>query len=380
MSVQRIMRGGEVRYRARVKHAGREVATRVFDRKRDAESWERDQVRSLHAGEWVDPRRGRVVLASIAPDWLRSLETLKRKTRRGHESAWKNHIDPKFGKAPVSSITAAQVSAWVGDLVAGGLAPATAQRYLASLRSLLAFAVDDGRCTRNVAAGVKVKTGGRNARREGQFLTLDELDALVSACTGPYADVVVVLGLCGLRWGELAGLRVGDRVRVPGAGLRLQRAVLADSTTGELYVETLKGSRARTVALPAAAAAVVDAWSQGKDPGDWLFGAPYGGPLSESNWRRAVSWAQAKKAIGRPALRPHDLRHTAASLWLSVGADPKVVQRVLGHATASMTLDLYGHLVDQNLWDAAGRVDGLGGTTGAQTTATGTGKAPSDER
>ena len=46
-------------------------------------------------------------------------------------------------------------------------------------------------------------------------------------------------------------------------------------------------------------------------------------------------------------------RSTAASMWLGAGADPKVVQRVLGHATAAMTMDLYGHLVDDNLWQAA---------------------------
>ena len=51
--------------------------------------------------------------------------------------------------------------------------------------------------------------------------------------------------------------------------------------------------------------------------------------------------------------RTHDLRHTAASLWLAAGADPKVVQRVLGHATAAMTMDLYGHLADASLWQAA---------------------------
>lgn len=62
-------------------------------------------------------------------------------------------------------------------------------------------------------------------------------------------------------------------------------------------------------------------------------------------------------------MRVHDLRHTAASIWLAAGADPKVVQRVLGHATASMTMDLYGHLIDTNLWDAAKRV---GGTSGAR--------------
>jgi hypothetical protein len=49
----------------------------------------------------------------------------------------------------------------------------------------------------------------------------------------------------------------------------------------------------------------------------------------------------------------HDLRHTAASVWLAAGADPRVVQRVLGHATAAMTKDLYGHMIDANLWQAA---------------------------
>jgi hypothetical protein len=55
-------------------------------------------------------------------------------------------------------------------------------------------------------------------------------------------------------------------------------------------------------------------------------------------------------------------RHTAASVWLGARADPKVVQRVLGHASASMTMDLYGHLVDANLWEAA---RGIGGILGA---------------
>lgn len=67
-------------------------------------------------------------------------------------------------------------------------------------------------------------------------------------------------------------------------------------------------------------------------------------------------WREAIAAIGRPELRVHDLRHTAASVWLGSGADPKVVQRVLGHASAAMTMDLYGHLIDQNLWAAAARL------------------------
>lgn len=231
------------------------------------------------------------------------------------------------------------------------------------MRSLLRYAVHDGRLTRNPADGITVSTGGRKARREGQFLPIDELDALAAACRGPYADVVLVLGLCGLRWGEVAGLQVRDIVTRPGAGLRLQRAVVADSRTGSLYVETLKGHGARTVPLPDGAREIVQRWATGKAPDAWVFAAPRGGPLSESNWRRSVGWSAATAAIGRPTMRPHDLRHTAASLWLGVGADPKVVQRVLGHATATMTMDLYGHLIDRNLWDAAALV---GGTTGAR--------------
>ena len=93
-------------------------------------------------------------------------------------------------------------------------------------------------------------------------------------------------------------------------------------------------------------------WRTAKSPGEWLFAAPAGGPLRETNWQRSVSWREAKVIIGRPDLRVHNLRHTAASVWLASGADPKVVQRVLGHATAAMTMDFYGHMIDRNLWDA----------------------------
>ncbi len=169
--------------------------------------------------------------------------------------------------------------------------------------------------------------------------------------------------LAGLRWGELAGLQVGDRVRVPGPGLRLQRAVLASGGGGALYVDTLKNKRARTVPLVDELAPVVDPWSAGKPLDAWLFGAPEGGPLRESNWKRSVGWSAATAAARVPGLGVHDLRHTAASVWLAAGADPKVVQRVLGHASGAMTMDLYGHLVDGNLWQAARVVGGISGAS-----------------
>ena len=353
MGIQRYtLPSGVVRYRARVKSHGRYVATRVFERKADAVAWEQDQRRRLRLGEWIDPRRGQVPLSVVAADWLGSRSSVKRRTRESDEAAWRNYIAPRFGNWPVASITAAEVSSWVGSLVARGLAPSTATRALATLRSILAFAVADGRVQHNVAAAARKPTSGR-ARREGQALTLDELRALTEACKGRYRDVVPVLALAGLRWGELAGLQVGDRVSVPGPGLRLRRAVLASGGGGALYVDTLKNNRARTVPLVLDLVPIVDRWSAGKAPDAWLFDAPEGGPLRESNWKRSVGWRAATAAVGVAGFRVHDLRHTAASVWLGAGADPKVVQRVLGHATAAMTMDLYGHLVDANLWQAA---------------------------
>lgn len=205
MSVQRIERGGTARYRARVKHHGREVATKVFDRRRDAVAWEQDQHQRLRAGDWIDPRRGRVCLVELHPAWDESRQDRKRKTRRGDDVAWSKHIKPRFGAMPVASISTADVEKWAGGLVGKGLARTTAVRYLATLRSMLRFAVQDRRVARNVADAVKVSAGGR-ARRDGEFFTEVELDALADACRGQYAETVFVLGLCGLRFGEFAGI------------------------------------------------------------------------------------------------------------------------------------------------------------------------------
>ncbi|MPZ59795.1 MAG: tyrosine-type recombinase/integrase [Propionibacteriales bacterium] len=362
MSVQRYERNGKVRYRARVKSHGREVATKVFDRKADAVAWEQDQTRRLRLGEWTDPKRGRVPLSAVAADWMASRSSVKRKTQENERMVWRVHISPRFGNSPVASITTAQVATWVGGLVASGLAPSTAARYLQVLRSVVEYAVADGRIRINPAADVKPPTKG-SVRREGQYLTRQELHDLAEACKGLYAELVLVLGLAGLRWGELAGLQVGDRVSVPGPGLRLQRAMLASTSDAALFIDTLKGKRARTVPLVDELVPILDRWAEGKASHDWVFPAPRGGPLSERNWKRSVGWSAAVTSIGRKKFRVHDLRHTCASLWLAAGADPKVVQRILGHASAAMTMDLYGHLVDHNLWEAAKR---LGGTTGAQ--------------
>jgi integrase len=153
----------------------------------------------------------------------------------------------------------------------------------------------------------------------------------------------------GLRWGELVALR---RSRVDLLRRRIEVAESATEIGATLSWGTPKNHEPRTVTMPST---VVDklAIHLGTGPSKGLvFTAPRGGPLRSSTWRRNV-WLPATNEAGIDSLRVHDLRHTAASLMISSGASIKAVQRQLGHATATMTLDLYGHLCDDDL-DALG--------------------------
>jgi hypothetical protein len=173
VSIQRkVTPQGKIRYRARIKANGREVASRMFDRKSDAVAWEQDQRRRLRAGEWLDPRRGQVPLSMVAETWLESRRTVKRRTLESDRGACRNYIAPRFGRRPVASITTADVSSWLGDLMRRGLAQSTATRALATLRSLLSFAVADGRVTVNAAAARNLRPGGRRGARAGSLTSM----------------------------------------------------------------------------------------------------------------------------------------------------------------------------------------------------------------
>ena len=89
-----------------------------------------------------------------------------------------------------------------------------------------------------------------------------------------------------------------------------------------------------------------------------VFTAPRGGALHYNNWRSRV-FNKAVKAAGLDhlGLTPHKLRHTAASLAIAAGADVKVVQTMLGHKSAVMTLDLYGHLWPDRPDEVADRLE-----------------------
>jgi hypothetical protein len=119
---------------------------------------------------------------------------------------------------------------------------------------------------------------------------------------------------------------------------------------------TPKTHQRREVPIPRFLAAELADHIRGRSPDDLVFaGIRNGQPLRVSTFRTAFT--SAARAIGVPDLYPHQLRHTAASLAIAAGADVKVVQQMLGHASATMTLDTYGHLFDDRLDEVGDAMD-----------------------
>ncbi|MDV3129101.1 site-specific integrase [Mycobacterium sp. 21AC1] len=212
--------------------------------------------------------------------------------------------------------------------------------------AVLRYAQRTGKIAKNVALEVnRSEDLPEPVEAERRYLGHSELLRLANA-SGRFETLTLVLGYCGLRFGEAAALRrrhVGDR--------ELTIRASATAVTGQGVVETTtKTKRVRQVPVPA------PVWKRLKDelpddPDELVFPSHKGGhlPLGEYRW----AFDNACKSADITGLTPHGLRHTTASLAISAGANVKVLQRLLGHATASMTLDRYGHLMDEDLGKVA---------------------------
>ncbi|MCC6339060.1 MAG: site-specific integrase, partial [Acidimicrobiia bacterium] len=193
---------------------------------------------------------------------------------------------------------------------------------------------------------------------EMRFLTPREVAALADAIDERYRAFVIVGAYCGLRLGELAGLR-RHRVDVPGRHLQVVEQLGRDEGGRWVLQPPKTKTSQRSVVLPGVVAEELvhhfDTWAEPERTG-FVFTAPEGGHLDPDNFRSRF-WAPAVLAAGLGGLRIHDRRHTTASLAIAAGADVKLLQTMLGHASAVMTLDRYGHLFPGRGREVADRLD-----------------------
>ncbi len=348
-SIEKRTRGGNVTWQARWRDPDGRQRKRSFTKRSDADRYLTGVEHSVIVGAYVDPGRSRVTVGAWAQQWLDGQVQLKASTRYRYESLLRCQVLPSWETVPLAKVTHAGVGTWVARLSAAGLSPATVRQAYRVLSLVLALAVRDGRLSRNPADGVRLP---RIVTSRKRFLTHEQVAALAGAA-GPHGLVVLALAYTGLRFGELAALRVS---RVDLLRRRLEVAESVTEVNGRAVFGTPKSHQSRSVPVPRFLVDDLAVHMAGKAPTDLVFSAPAGGVLRVGNFRRR-HFDRAARDVGLEGLTPHELRHTAASLAIASGASVKGVQRMLGHASAALTLDVYSGLFEDDLDAVAERLD-----------------------
>ncbi|UGT41150.1 site-specific integrase [Nocardia yamanashiensis] len=209
------------------------------------------------------------------------------------------------------------------------------------LSQVLRYAIKAKRLAANPAEEIDLPALVSGERR---YLTHLEVMRLAMAA-GRFRPLVLTLAYTGIRFGEAITLRVSS---VNPETQRITVARSATPVTGQGYVETdTKNHTTRAVPIPATLAKELMVLLEDHEPDALVFPSHKGGFLTSTEFRWVFD--RAARDVGLKGVVPHGLRHTAASLAISAGANIKVVQRMLGHKTAMLTLDLYGHLFPDDL-------------------------------
>lgn len=341
------------RWRARYVDDDGQERAKGFTTKRAAQSWLDDITAAQVTGSYVDPGRGIATVGQVHAQWSATQGHIAAKTAATRRSSWTSWVSDRWRDTPVADVRTSAVRAWVAELVGQEVGVPTIENAFGLLRQVLGAAVEDSRIPRNPCDGVSLP---KREHADRGYLTHSQVAALATA-VDRNPEAVRFLAYTGLRWGEMAALRVQD------FDMLRRRVNVSRSVTESNGLDwgTPKSWERRSVPFPAVLSDELSALMVGKGRDDLVFTDLRGGVLRNSNYRARV-FAPAVEECQEtdktfPTITPHDLRHTAASLAVSASANVKAVQRMLGHAKASMTLDVYADLFDADLDAVADSLD-----------------------
>jgi integrase len=336
---------GKTFYRVRYRTPDRkQTQKRGFTTKRDAELFAATVEVSKARGEYVSASAGRVTIGELGPAWLaRQRGHVKASSFRSYDSAWRVHVHPRWAGVRISDIRFSDVQAWIAGIERG---PVVARFAHSVLARILDDCVRDRLLASNPARGVKLPP---RVPRKNTYLTATQVDRLADEA-GRYKSLVLLLSVAGARWGECAALRMRD---IDFLRRRIELHTNAVKVGGTFEVGSLKSNKNRVVVVPAFVTDALAQTAQGKSRDDLLWPSTTGGhlrpPSGTESWLAGAVARCQKTDPTFPRVTAHDLRHTAASLAIHAGANVKAVQRMLGHASAAMTLDVYADLFDSDL-------------------------------
>jgi integrase len=317
----------------------------------------------------------RQTVAQFLRHWLAdtAAHRLRPGTFRRYEELTRLHALPTLGKLPLAKLTPQQLSHLYGAKLAEGLSPRTVEFLHRVLHSALKEAVLWGLIARNPADAVKAP---KPKRPPIHPLNQEQAQALLRAAEeDPLGALYVVAVMVGMRQGELLGLQWADidwdsgRVRVrhtlqwhKGGQWSLDEPKTGHSRRSiRLPVTALQALKAHRAQQATQRLALGPAWHDH----DVVFTNAVGRPIDPCALAHR-GFPRLLQRAGLPKIRFHDLRHTYATLALLNGEKPKVVQETLGHASITLTMDTYSHLLPDMQEDAAARMERLlGRATGS---------------
>ena len=322
-------------------------------------------LRDIDNGTYQTPSK--ITVAQWLEEWLNTFcaNKVKPLTLQSYRGIIKRHITPVIGAMELQKVKGAQVQQLYNALTKKGLGGKTVKNIGAVLHKAFSVAIKQGLIAANPCDGAELP---KTEHKEIHPLSDEEIPLFLSAIeNAPMRNAYALCLFAGLREGECLGLS-WKQVDFKKGHITVSQQLQVEKAKGARYyiASTTKSGKPRTIEPPPIAFEYLRAervrqaenrlkagplWS---NPDDLVFTNEIGGHyVFYTFYRRFKNIATS---IGRPDLRPHDLRHTAATVAIASGADIKSVQDLLGHATASFTLNVYAHTSEQMMKDTAARM------------------------
>ncbi|WP_432064156.1 tyrosine-type recombinase/integrase [Streptomyces sp. C10-9-1] len=311
----------------------------------------------LDKGTYRDPQQGKTLFRDVAEEWHGALRKPAERTRNDYRELLDLYVLPKWGSWQVSAVRWENVSDWLTELEktpgkrGKPLSPARIAKTHLVGSMVMKRAMQSGRVHANPFTGHELPRSDDDD--EHVYLTHEQLAALADAA-GEDRTLILTLGYCGIRWGEATALRV-SRVRLDTRRVRIVQA--HSRVKGGMKAGPVKNHERRSVPLLSSLVEDLRPLVAGRGREDLVFAGADGSHLRYGTWRPLFDAAVKAAGLAGLGITPHKLRHTAASLAIAAGADVKVVQLMLGHKSAAMTLDVYGHLWPDRLDEVADALD-----------------------
>ena len=322
---------------------------------------------SLDTGTYLEPSS--LTVAQWFEEWLDvfCVNKVKPLTMTSYRGIAKNHINPRIGAIKLQDVRGVQIQRLYNDMLRKGSSPKTIKNVGAVLHKAFSVARKQGHIQFNPCDNAELP---KVEKKEIKPLSEADIPVFLHACSSsPMGNAYALCLLAGLREGECLGLSWND-VDFERGFITVRQQLQWEQVAGsKYYIASTKSSQIRIVAPPPLAFEYLqhertkqarnqlrngDVWS---NPWNLVFTNEIGEHYKVSTFYKRFK--AIGKMIGRPDARPHDLRHTAATVAIANGVDIKSVQSMLGHATASFTLDVYAHTSRKMMEENAAKVQGF---------------------